>query len=372
MTTPQQSTGSGLRDQLTQTLQAVAEQIARLEIENRNLNAERDRLHRGLEDMERRSTILSSFLAAAQQQSQRRVEDAIRQGAIVRGLAERRAAELRELADRVVADAASEAVRIESLARSETSEFIAEVERLMNLHDRIEVETDEDQTTAEFEAIAEPAAVAEPAEVEQAEEEEAPFNVVPMHPAIVRPLLPDVVEAPAHPEPAFVQEAPVQPVAPPAVQAPVVAEAAPEPVPVPSIAPAAAAPTPEPVAAPVIALAAAPVQQPVARTEPIIPAVEPSTGTFELIASPFNSFSVLVAFQKAVKSLEDIDDVRAKSFLNGSLQLSLQYHSLTPIAERLSAIPGFRTDKLHIDGNRVEMLVSQAETAEAGRVAATS
>ncbi|GIW07237.1 MAG: hypothetical protein KatS3mg060_2042 [Dehalococcoidia bacterium] len=291
---------SRVGDQL-RMLASIAEQVDRLEAENRALSEERerlrgslaeaqtrlgqvreerDRLHHALENARR------ELAQAAEREAARRGE-AVRIAEALREIAERDAARLRELADQLTAPPEASTKR----AAEEPSPPPASVQP----------PTVSEPPAGEPPA-SEPVAVEEPASVPAAE-------------AVAEVSAPAEVAAPTEPAPAAVPEPP--------------AEAAPEP-------PAEAAPEPPAEAAP----------------------PPPMTETYELAASPFSSFSTLIAFQKAVASLPGVEDVRTKSFLNGALVLSLRYSGRDPLTASLSRLAGFRAERVSAVGNRIEFVVA--------------
>ncbi|MCL6647270.1 MAG: hypothetical protein K6U89_02905 [Chloroflexi bacterium] len=70
------------------------------------------------------------------------------------------------------------------------------------------------------------------------------------------------------------------------------------------------------------------------------------------------SFSTLIAFQRALASLPGVEDVRTKSFLNGTLVLTLRYRGIRPLTESLVTLPGFRSERVSAEGNRIEFVVA--------------
>ncbi|MCS6802337.1 MAG: hypothetical protein RMM58_13010 [Chloroflexota bacterium] len=274
-------------DQL-RMLATIAEQVDRLEVENRSLIEERERLRGALAEAELRigqlrdeRDRLARELETARQdmQSLRERETAWQSEAgriahALRELAEREVAALRELADQLVSTTepplapapAAAAERLEPAAQATAGE------------------------TAQAVSVGEAAAPA---------------------------------EAPAPPVDAA-------------------AEAA------------SSAVEPSPVDAAVAEKEAAAAEEPAAT----VPAPPPAAETYELTASPFSSFSTLIAFQKAVAGLPGVEDVRTKSFLNGALVLSLRYSGADPLTASLARLPGFRAERLSAVGNRIEFVVA--------------
>jgi len=83
--------------------------------------------------------------------------------------------------------------------------------------------------------------------------------------------------------------------------------------------------------------------------------------TVELAASPLDTLSALLDFQKAVRALPGIEDVAVLAFEGGRLRLRVRYSGPVHLADRLQALQGFRVQPATVGPDRIDLLVTEPE-----------
>lgn len=77
--------------------------------------------------------------------------------------------------------------------------------------------------------------------------------------------------------------------------------------------------------------------------------------TVELIASPFQSFGDLCAFQQAVQKLPGVIEVKAQSFVKGTLRLRIKRRSTIPLSTQLGELRDFPFELALATENSIEI-----------------
>ena len=81
----------------------------------------------------------------------------------------------------------------------------------------------------------------------------------------------------------------------------------------------------------------------------------------ELAASPLETLSDLVDFQRAVRALPGVEDVAAQAFEEGNLRLKVHYKGPVHLADRLQALRGFRVQPVTVAPDRIELVVTRGQ-----------